>query len=208
MEGDTAEIDFIITGGYSEDMIPTVGFNMRKVTKESVTIKLWDLGGQPRFHIQPFELHDLLSKTSLNGIPLLVLGNKIDKPGALSKDDLTEEMLSLFLNLNETHKQKKDLDCVKMFFFATGGSIEKSVINFENDEEYSLSVYDILKVWEESTARTATQQGSGKLGKWKINFVSNLKANKSYSDNFKWKRQSSTIQATFHFSMITRRRFI
>ncbi|CDY37846.1 BnaAnng05070D [Brassica napus] len=38
------------------------------------------------------ELHDLLSNTSLNGIPLLVLGNKIDKPGALSKDDLTEEM--------------------------------------------------------------------------------------------------------------------
>ena len=30
-------------------MIPTVGFNMRKVTKGKVTIKLWDLGGQPRF---------------------------------------------------------------------------------------------------------------------------------------------------------------
>ncbi|CAM8901277.1 unnamed protein product [Rhodiola kirilowii] len=28
------------TGGYSEDMIPTVGFNMRKVTKGNVTIKL------------------------------------------------------------------------------------------------------------------------------------------------------------------------
>ena len=26
-----------------------VGFNMRKVTKGAVTIKLWDLGGQPRF---------------------------------------------------------------------------------------------------------------------------------------------------------------
>lgn len=26
-----------------------VGFNMRKVTKGNVTIKLWDLGGQPRF---------------------------------------------------------------------------------------------------------------------------------------------------------------
>ncbi|KAA3474031.1 ADP-ribosylation factor-like protein 8A [Gossypium australe] len=38
-----------LTGGYSEDMIPTVGFNMRKVTKGNVTIKLWDLGGQPRF---------------------------------------------------------------------------------------------------------------------------------------------------------------
>uniref|UniRef100_A0A7N2MX93 Uncharacterized protein n=1 Tax=Quercus lobata TaxID=97700 RepID=A0A7N2MX93_QUELO len=37
------------TGGYSEDMIPTVGFNMKKVTKGNVTIKLWDLGGQPRF---------------------------------------------------------------------------------------------------------------------------------------------------------------
>ncbi|KAJ0935295.1 putative small GTPase superfamily, ARF/SAR type, P-loop containing nucleoside triphosphate hydrolase [Helianthus annuus] len=34
---------------FSEDMIPTVGFNMRKVTKGNVTIKLWDLGGQPRF---------------------------------------------------------------------------------------------------------------------------------------------------------------
>ena len=29
-------------------MIPTVGFNMRKVTKGGVTIKLWDLGGQVR----------------------------------------------------------------------------------------------------------------------------------------------------------------
>lgn len=38
------------------------------------------------------ELHDLLSKSSLNGIPLLVLGNKIDKKEALSKEDLTEEM--------------------------------------------------------------------------------------------------------------------
>ena len=38
------------------------------------------------------ELHDLLSKPSLNGIPLLVLGNKIDKHGALSKEDLTEQL--------------------------------------------------------------------------------------------------------------------
>ena len=29
-------------------MIPTVGFNMRKITKGRVTIKLWDIGGQPR----------------------------------------------------------------------------------------------------------------------------------------------------------------
>ena len=29
-------------------MLPTVGFNMRKVTKGNVTIKLWDIGGQVR----------------------------------------------------------------------------------------------------------------------------------------------------------------
>ncbi|KAJ1397286.1 Small GTP-binding protein domain [Sesbania bispinosa] len=95
-----------------------VGFNMKKVTKGNVTIKLWDLGGQPRFRsmwerycravsaivyvvdaadndnlpVSRNELHDLLSKPSLNGIPLLVLGNKIDKPGALSEQDLTEQM--------------------------------------------------------------------------------------------------------------------
>ncbi|KAK7323624.1 hypothetical protein VNO77_27106 [Canavalia gladiata] len=38
------------------------------------------------------ELHDLLSKPSLNGIPVLILGNKIDKPEAFSKQDLTEKM--------------------------------------------------------------------------------------------------------------------
>ncbi|KAL5210075.1 hypothetical protein ABZP36_005698 [Zizania latifolia] len=47
--GKTSLVNVIATGGFSEDMIPTVGFNMRKVTKGNVTIKLWDLGGQPRF---------------------------------------------------------------------------------------------------------------------------------------------------------------
>lgn len=37
------------SGQYHEDMIPTVGFNMKKVSKGNVTIKLWDIGGQPRF---------------------------------------------------------------------------------------------------------------------------------------------------------------
>ncbi|KAK9228435.1 hypothetical protein WN944_021385 [Citrus x changshan-huyou] len=107
--GKTSLVNVVATGGYSEDMIPTVGFNMRKVTKGNVTIKLWDLGGQPRFRsmweryvvdaadpdnlsISRSELHDLLNKPSLSGIPLLVLGNKIDKPGALSKQALTDEM--------------------------------------------------------------------------------------------------------------------
>ncbi|XP_022991181.1 ADP-ribosylation factor-like protein 8c [Cucurbita maxima] len=114
--GKTSLVNSIATGGYSEDMIPTVGFNMRKVTKGNVTIKLWDLGGQRRFRtmwerycrgvtaivyvvdsadrdsvpISRSELHELLTKPSLSGIPLLVLGNKIDKSEALSKQSLVD----------------------------------------------------------------------------------------------------------------------
>ncbi|MBA0553322.1 hypothetical protein Golob_012512, partial [Gossypium lobatum] len=38
------------------------------------------------------ELHDLLTKPSLSGIPLLVLGNKIDKSEALSKQALVDQL--------------------------------------------------------------------------------------------------------------------
>ena len=44
--GKTSLVNVLTTGAFHEDMIPTVGFNMRKVTKGAVTIKLWDLGGQ------------------------------------------------------------------------------------------------------------------------------------------------------------------
>jgi ADP-ribosylation factor-like protein 8 len=125
--GKTSLVNVIATGGYSEDMIPTVGFNMRKVSKGNVTIKLWDLGGQPRFRsmwerycrgvsaivyvvdaadrdniaISRNELHDLLNKPSLGGIPLLVLGNKIDKPEAISKPALIDQMGLAGLNDRE-----------------------------------------------------------------------------------------------------------
>lgn len=38
------------------------------------------------------ELHDLLIKPSLTGIPLLMLGNKIDKSEALSKQALVDQL--------------------------------------------------------------------------------------------------------------------
>lgn len=44
--GKTSLVNVLTTGEFHEDMIPTVGFNMRKLTKGRVTIKLWDLGGQ------------------------------------------------------------------------------------------------------------------------------------------------------------------
>merc|ERR1712178_407018 len=47
--GKTTLVNVLSVGQFSDDMIPTVGFNMKKVTKGNVTIKMWDLGGQPRF---------------------------------------------------------------------------------------------------------------------------------------------------------------
>jgi GTPase SAR1 family protein len=44
--GKSSLVNVLTTGAFHEDMIPTVGFNMRKVTKGAVTIKMWDLGGQ------------------------------------------------------------------------------------------------------------------------------------------------------------------
>uniref|UniRef100_A0A8C4ZMG2 ADP-ribosylation factor-like 8Ba n=1 Tax=Gadus morhua TaxID=8049 RepID=A0A8C4ZMG2_GADMO len=106
------------SGQFCEDMIPTVGFNMRKVTKGNVTIKVWDIGGQPRFRsmwerycrgvnaivymvdaadcekveASRNELHNLLDKPQLQGIPVLVLGNKRDLPSALDEKQLIEKM--------------------------------------------------------------------------------------------------------------------
>ncbi|KAH9417796.1 ADP-ribosylation factor-like protein 8B [Dermatophagoides pteronyssinus] len=116
--GKTTFVSVIASGQFSEDMIPTVGFNMRKVTKGNVSIKIWDIGGQPRFRsmwekycrgVQAIiymvdaadhskieasktELHGLLSKPQLEGIPVLVLGNKKDLPGALDEKQLIDEM--------------------------------------------------------------------------------------------------------------------
>ncbi|VDL89810.1 unnamed protein product [Schistocephalus solidus] len=119
--GKTTFVNVIACGQFCEDMIPTVGFNMRKITKGKVTIKIWDIGGQPRFRsmwerycrgvnaiiymvdaadrdkleASRNELHTLLDKSQLTGIPVLVLGNKRDLPGALTEVELIEA-----LNLN------------------------------------------------------------------------------------------------------------
>lgn len=51
-----------------------------------------DAADRDNVAISKNELHDLLNKPSLHGIPLLVLGNKIDKPEAMSKHNLTDQM--------------------------------------------------------------------------------------------------------------------
>ncbi|KAJ2988936.1 hypothetical protein NUW58_g3722 [Xylaria curta] len=102
----------------SSSSIPTVGFNMKRVQRGHVTIKCWDLGGQPRFRpmwerycrgvsaivfivdiadvvklpVAKEELHSLMSQKTLDGIPLLVLGNKSDLPNKISVDELIDSL--------------------------------------------------------------------------------------------------------------------
>lgn len=117
--GKTTLVNLIATGDFTDDRIPTVGFNMRRVQKDGVTLKMWDLGGQARFRTMwerycrgvtavvfvidaadedrfdtaRIELHDILSRPALDGIPVLVLANKSDLPGAIRS---TDEIVDVF----------------------------------------------------------------------------------------------------------------
>lgn len=120
--GKTTFINVVSTGVFKEDMIPTVGFNMRRVKKGNCNIKVWDIGGQPRFRnmwekycrsvkaiiymVDSYDvekiqesadcLHDLFEdqdqNPTLEGIPLLVLGNKNDLKNTLTKDQLNQQL--------------------------------------------------------------------------------------------------------------------
>ncbi|KAF5675748.1 hypothetical protein FHETE_2351 [Fusarium heterosporum] len=116
--GKTSLLRVLAGGEFTIDSIPTVGFNMKRIQRGNITIKCWDLGGQPRFRsmwerycrgvnciifvvdisdvsLMPLakeELHDLMSRGSLNGIPLLVLGNHSERPDTLSVDELIEQL--------------------------------------------------------------------------------------------------------------------
>mmetsp|Transcript_6176 Transcript_6176/g.7666 ORF Transcript_6176/g.7666 Transcript_6176/m.7666 type:complete len:178 (-) Transcript_6176:158-691(-) len=116
--GKSTFIHVIQKGEYVPDMIPTVGFNMHKVDKGSVSIKVWDLGGQKKFRgmwerycrkndaivfmidaadptkfpAAKKELQGLLASPSLNGIPLLLLFNKNDLKTAKPADDIVDAL--------------------------------------------------------------------------------------------------------------------
>lgn len=116
--GKSTLVEVLASGNFKEDFVPTVGFNMRKITKGSVTIKLWDVAGQPRFQrlwerycrgVQCIVyvvdaadhdsieqttklLHDLMQRPNMQEVPLLVLGNKNDLPHALGTTELRDRM--------------------------------------------------------------------------------------------------------------------
>ncbi|KAL1844249.1 hypothetical protein VTJ49DRAFT_2306 [Mycothermus thermophilus] len=114
--GKTSLLRVLSGGEFAIDSIPTVGFNMKRVQRGHVTLKCWDLGGQPRFRpmwerycrgvnaivfivdiadldllpVARDELHLLMSQPTLDGIPLLVLGNKSDLPNRITVDELID----------------------------------------------------------------------------------------------------------------------
>ncbi|KAF4577115.1 hypothetical protein EYR40_009524 [Pleurotus pulmonarius] len=116
--GKTSFLNVITSGQWSEDVVPTVAFNFRKVRKGNVTMKIWDVAGQPKFRTMwerycngvdailfvvdsadtekfntaRFELHQLLGHPSLSGVPLLVLGNKNDLEGHAPVKDLIKQL--------------------------------------------------------------------------------------------------------------------
>ncbi|UKZ81382.1 hypothetical protein TrVFT333_009154 [Trichoderma virens FT-333] len=47
--GKTSLLRVLAGGEFTLDSIPTVGFNMKRVQRGHVTLKCWDIGGQPRF---------------------------------------------------------------------------------------------------------------------------------------------------------------
>jgi small GTP-binding protein len=116
--GKSTFVSVLATNKFDEDTIPTIGYNFRQVKKGGVQIKIWDLGGQPRFRdawerysrnvscivyvvdsadfgnldIARSQLHRLLAWPSLAEIPLLVLGSKNDIEGALDEEELVTHL--------------------------------------------------------------------------------------------------------------------
>ena len=142
--------EFPLTLILPRSSIPTVGFNMKRVQKGHVTLKCWDLGGQPRFRsmwerycrgvnaivfivdsadtdalpVAKEELHMLLEKPVLEGIPLLVLGNKSDLDEKLSVDELIDALDLKSISHREVScygisaKEETNLDAVLQWLVA------------------------------------------------------------------------------------------
>ncbi|KAL3802855.1 hypothetical protein HJC23_007632 [Cyclotella cryptica] len=97
---------------------PTQGFNVKSLTKSSMQLNVWDIGGQKtirpywrnyldhtdaliyvidssdqkRMHETSAELDLLLDEDKLKGVPLLVLANKQDLLNSISPEEISNEL--------------------------------------------------------------------------------------------------------------------
>jgi len=104
----------VLALGTPVETLPTIGLNVKHLTKEGVKMKAWDLGGQARFRsewgkyaanadvlvfvvdghdhdrvpLAKRELHALLEDRNLAQKPLLVVLNKIDLEPRYSKSEI------------------------------------------------------------------------------------------------------------------------
>jgi small GTP-binding protein len=102
----------------AETQPPTLGSNVETMTRNNITLECWDLGGQESlremwsvyfsntegvvlvidsadkaaFPIVAIELDKLLQNEDLKGIPLLILANKQDLPGAAEIHEITKAL--------------------------------------------------------------------------------------------------------------------
>ncbi|RMC10213.1 hypothetical protein DUI87_13014 [Hirundo rustica rustica] len=143
--GKTTLLTVLASGQFTEDMIPTVGFNMRKITKGNVTIKVMvntitilccsymvDAADLEKVEASKNELHSLIDKPQLHGIPVLVLGNKRDLPGALDEKQLIEKLKIHWYSGGPPEEQTNALVSKEVSFAL------KNCIIFEKDELLSL----------------------------------------------------------------------
>eukprot|EP00188_Purpureofilum_apyrenoidigerum_P001917 Plantae.Rhodophyta-Purpureofilum_apyrenoidigerum.ctg21091.p1 GENE.Plantae.Rhodophyta-Purpureofilum_apyrenoidigerum.ctg21091~~Plantae.Rhodophyta-Purpureofilum_apyrenoidigerum.ctg21091.p1 ORF type:complete len:194 (+),score=44.26 Plantae.Rhodophyta-Purpureofilum_apyrenoidigerum.ctg21091:161-742(+) len=152
--GKTTLVTLLSRNEFMEDRIPTRGLNMQKFSKGGVTLKMWDLGGQANFRsmwerycigasaivfvvdaadaesfeLARVELHSLLSKPSLRGIPLLVLGNKNDLPAAVKSERELAEIFDLaslkdreVCTYSISAKNRTNIDMTLKWLIAHGG---------------------------------------------------------------------------------------
>eukprot|EP01095_Lingulamoeba_sp_RSL-Kostka_P016960 TRINITY_DN856_c0_g2_i1.p1 TRINITY_DN856_c0_g2~~TRINITY_DN856_c0_g2_i1.p1 ORF type:complete len:180 (-),score=54.08 TRINITY_DN856_c0_g2_i1:70-609(-) len=117
----------ILAHGHPIETIPTLGQNVKTIRQQGVSMKVWDIGGQLQFRntwdkycaecnciifmvdmADPSrldeakkELHQLLEHKELNGLPLLIAGNKIDLPNRLLKEDLMEGLNLDYITENQ-----------------------------------------------------------------------------------------------------------
>eukprot|EP00199_Chlamydomonas_sp_CCMP681_P003395 CAMPEP_0119101052 /NCGR_PEP_ID=MMETSP1180-20130426/190_1 /TAXON_ID=3052 ORGANISM="Chlamydomonas cf sp, Strain CCMP681" /NCGR_SAMPLE_ID=MMETSP1180 /ASSEMBLY_ACC=CAM_ASM_000741 /LENGTH=177 /DNA_ID=CAMNT_0007085091 /DNA_START=55 /DNA_END=588 /DNA_ORIENTATION=+ len=97
---------------------PTQGFNIKSLTRDGFNLKIWDIGGQKS--IRPYwrnyfdstdaliyvidssdtkrmpesgtELDMILQEEKMHGVPLLVFANKQDLVGAMTADEIADEL--------------------------------------------------------------------------------------------------------------------
>eukprot|EP01027_Heterolobosea_sp_BB2_P000334 GEZU01000482.1.p1 GENE.GEZU01000482.1~~GEZU01000482.1.p1 ORF type:complete len:183 (+),score=46.47 GEZU01000482.1:152-700(+) len=101
--------------------IPTIGFNVEEIKYKSLTLRVWDVGGQDRIRIlwrhyfknsnaliyvvdsadperireSMEELQKCLTDPTLAGIPVLIYANKQDLPNSLSVQEIAKRFSSI-----------------------------------------------------------------------------------------------------------------